>query len=252
MNLSKIVSYLDTELRIADFTDSSNNGLQVQNSGKIAKVCCGVDASLEFFEAAARRGADLLVCHHGLSWGDSLKRITDQNYRRISFLMKNDMALYACHLPLDAHPRLGNNALLCRTLGLRKVKPFGLYAGKLIGFAGELPRAMPYGEFKKLVDGRIANGNMQTMDFGKKTVRTVGVVSGGAADEVAEAGQAGLDVYLTGEPKLLAWHHAQDYRINAIFAGHYATERLGVMALGKELGRRFGLQAEFIDLLIPF
>jgi dinuclear metal center YbgI/SA1388 family protein len=252
MKLSKIVRFLDKELRIADFTDPSHNGLQVENSGKVTRVCCGVDASMEFFEETARRGADLVVCHHGLSWGDSLKRITDLNYKRLSFLIRHDMALYACHLPLDAHPRLGNNAQLCKVLGLRKVKPFGLYAGKMIGVAGELPRAMPYGEFKKLVGRTVANGNMQTMDFGKKTVSTVGIVSGGAADEIVEAGQAGLDVYLTGEPKLFAWHFAQEYLINAIFAGHYATERFGVIAVGQELTRRFGLRVEFIDLQVPF
>jgi dinuclear metal center YbgI/SA1388 family protein len=252
MNLSRIVRFLDKELRIGDFKDSSHNGLQVENSGKVTRICCGVDASLAFFEQAARRGADLVICHHGLSWGDSLKRITDRNYERLSFLIRHGMALYACHLPLDAHPRLGNNAQLCKALGLRKVKPFGLYAGKMIGFAGELPKAMPYGEFKKVVARAVANGNMQTMDFGRKTVRTVGIVSGGAADEIAEAGQAGLDVYLTGEPKLHAWHFAQEYRINAIFAGHYATERFGVMAVAKELTRRFGLRAEFVDLQVPF
>lgn len=252
MKLSTIVRFLDRELRIAEFKDSSHNGLQVQNSGKVTRICCGVDASLEFFEAAAERGANLVICHHGLSWGDSLKRITDLNYSRIAFLIRHDMALYACHLPLDAHPRLGNNAQLCKVLGLRKVKPFGLYDGRMIGYAGELPRAMPYREFKDLVGRKIANTNMQTMDFGKKMVRTIGIVSGGAADEVGEAGCAGLDVYLTGEPKLLAWHLAQEYGIHAIFAGHYATERFGVKAVGKELSRRFGLKAEFVDLRVPF
>jgi dinuclear metal center YbgI/SA1388 family protein len=252
MKLSKIVGFLDKELRIADFTDSSNNGLQIENSGNVTRVCCGVDASHEFFEEAAKRGADLVVCHHGLSWGDSLKRITDLNYRRLSVLMKHDIALYACHLPLDAHPRLGNNAQLCKALGLRKCRKFGFYAGKPIGFAGVLPKAMPYQAFKALVDKVVCNGNLQSMDFGKETVRSVGVVSGGAADEIREAGQDGLDVYLTGEPKLSAWHLAQEYRINAIFAGHYATERPGVMAVGRELVRRFRLKAEFIDLQIPF
>jgi dinuclear metal center YbgI/SA1388 family protein len=250
--LNAITRFLDRELRIGDFKDSSHNGLQVQNSGKVTRVCCGVDASLAFFEEAARRGADLAICHHGLSWGDSLKRITDLNYGRISFLIRHDIALYACHLPLDAHPRLGNNAQLCRLLGLRKVRPFGIYEGKMIGFAGELPRAMPYGRFKALVGSEIAGGDLRAMDFGRKVVRTVGVISGGAAHEAKEAGQAGLDVYLTGEANLSAWHVAQEYGINVVFAGHYATERFGVMAIGRELSRRFGLKADFIDLQVPF
>jgi dinuclear metal center YbgI/SA1388 family protein len=207
---------------------------------------------MEFFEAAEKLHADLLICHHGLSWGDSLKRITDLNYRRLSFLLKHDMALYACHLPLDAHPRLGNNAQLCKAIGLKKLRPFGLYGDRSIGFAGELPKPLPYQSFKTLVNKVTGNRNLQTMDFGKRTVRSVGVVSGGAAEEIVEAGQKGLDVFLSGEPKLVAYHLAQEYHINAVFAGHYATERFGVMALAKELTRRLGVKAEFVDLAVPF
>ena len=116
VSAERVGEFLDRELHVTDFKDSSNNGLQVDNSGRVGRVCCGVDASLEFFEAAQRRGADMLICHHGLSWNDSLKRITDLNYRKIAFLMRHDMALYACHLPLDAHPRYGNNAVLARML----------------------------------------------------------------------------------------------------------------------------------------
>jgi dinuclear metal center YbgI/SA1388 family protein len=250
--LAKMVQFLDRELRVADFKDSSNNGLQVENGGRATRVCCGVDASMEFFEAAAKRHADLLICHHGLSWGDSLKRITGLNYKRLSFLLKHDIALYACHLPLDAHPRLGNNAQLCKALGLKKLKPFGLYEGKMIGFAGEFSKPMPYQSFKTLVTKVTGNHRLQTMDFGKKTIRTVGVISGGAADEVGEAGMAGLDVFFSGEPKLLAYNLAREYGMNAVFAGHYATERFGVIAVGNELARKFHVKAEFIDLNVPF
>lgn len=250
-NLSRIVDVLDRELKAQDFQDHSHNGLQVENSGRIRRVCAGVDASLAFFEKAAEKKADLLVCHHGLSWGDSLKRITDLNYRRLKFLMEHDMALYACHLPLDAHPRLGNNALICKALGLRGVKPFGCYHGMTIGFKGALPAALPYRRFKEMV--REVFGNIvATMDFGKQTVRTVAVVSGGAADEIAEAGAAGIDVYVSGEPKLTAWHLAQEYGINAVFAGHYATEVFGVKAIAELLSRRMAVKAEFIDMAVPF
>lgn len=250
--LDRIVGYLDRELRIADFKDSANNGLQVENSGRAGRVCCGVDASMEFFEAAAERGANLLVCHHGLSWGDSLKHITGLNYRRLAFLVRNDMALYACHLPLDAHPRLGNNAQLCRALGLKRLKPFGLYNGRLIGFRGELARPMSLKAFKSMVCRVTGAPDMKTMDFGKKTVRRIGVISGGAAAEVVDAAEAGLDVYLSGEPQLMAYNLAREYGINAIFAGHYATERFGVMAVGAELRRRFGVQSGFVDLKIRY
>ncbi|HUU46025.1 MAG TPA: Nif3-like dinuclear metal center hexameric protein [Acidobacteriota bacterium] len=127
--LQKIVSFLDRQLNIAAFQDDSNNGLRAQNSGKVQRACVGVDASMAFFERAAERKADLMICHHGLSWGDSLKRITGLNYRRMKFLLDRDMALYACHLPLDAHPRLGNNAQICKALGLTGLKPFGFSHG---------------------------------------------------------------------------------------------------------------------------
>jgi dinuclear metal center YbgI/SA1388 family protein len=250
-DLNEIVTFLDGELRISKFTDSSNNGLQVQNSGSVKKICCGVDASMEMFEAAARGGANMIVCHHGLSWADSLKHITDLNYKRLSYLIKHDIALYACHLPLDAHPRYGNNALICKALGLRRLRGFGNYHGTVIGFQGELPRPMAYKDFKKLVVKTIGR-ELLTMDFGKKTIRTVAVVSGGAGALLDDAGREGLDVFLSGEPSLQAYNNAQEYGINAMFAGHYATEVFGVRALAGLLKKRFRIEAEFVDLGIRY
>lgn len=250
-SLATIASFLDRELNIKEFADASHNGLQVENSGKIFRVGVGVDASLAFFEAAARRKIQMVICHHGLSWGDSLKRISGLNYRRLKFLLDHDMALYACHLPLDAHPRLGNNAQIAKALGLRRLKPFGLYHGVSIGFCGSLPEALPYAAFKSHVQ-RVMGNMVGTMDFGKRMVRTVAIVSGGAAEQIDEAGQNGIDVYVSGEPKLAAYHLAQEYKINAIFAGHYATEVFGVKALARLLMSRFGLKTEFIDMGIRF
>jgi dinuclear metal center YbgI/SA1388 family protein len=249
--LDAIVRFLDRELKVGAFQDSSHNGLQVANPGAVRKICCGVDASLQFFQEACRRGADLLICHHGISWDDSLKRITEINYGRLAFLIQHNLALYACHIPLDAHPRYGNNIQICRALKLRRIRKFGNYHGQVIGFAGELPRTMPYADFKKLAE-RICGNRIRSLDFGRRQVRTVAVVSGGAGDLIAEAGQKRFDVYLSGEPQLLAYHLAQEYRINAIFAGHYATETFGVRALAKLLRQRFKIPAEFIDLQIPY
>ncbi len=249
--VSRMAAYLDRRLRIADFRDESHNGLQVENSGTADHICAGVDASQAFFEAAAARGGRLLVCHHGLSWGDSLSRVTGLNYRRLKFLLDRDIALYACHLPLDAHPQLGNNAQLFRALGLRNRKPFGAYHGMTIGFRGEWPRAVPYAEFEERVR-RVVGGPVRVMAFGKKIVRTAAIVSGGGGDLLAQAGEQGLDVYLSGEPQLLCWHLARELRINAVFAGHYATETFGVKALARLLAARFGVAAEFLDLKVPF
>ncbi len=249
MNVSTIANYLAKALKIDEFQDSSHNGLQVANSGRVKKICCGVDASLEFFEQANAHGADMVICHHGISWGDSLSRITGLNYQRLSTLLKYDMALYACHLPLDAHPTLGNNAQICRTLGLKKLKPFGMYNGKLIGFEGMLPKPRRFTTFERMVSERIGQP-LHAWDCGKKTVQRIAVVSGGAAGEIAEAGEKGIDVYVSGEQSLAAYNLAREYGINAIFAGHYATERFGVQAVGERLKKRFGVEVEFLDMRI--
>ncbi len=251
VSLKKIVSFLDRELKTAEFQDYSNNGLQVENSGSISRICAGVDASLEFFMKASRQDADLLICHHGISWRDSLKRITGLNYGRIKFLMDRDMALYACHLPLDAHPQLGNNALICKELKLKGMKPFGSSYGVPLGFSGLLPATMPYGQFKTLL--RSVFGNITgSMDFGKDRVRTVAVISGGGCGEIVEAGESGIDVFLSGEPRLEAYSIAQEYRINAVFTGHYATEVFGVKAVAALLSEKFAVKSEFIDIKTPF
>lgn len=246
----EISSFLDKTLRVSAFEDRSHNGLQVANQGALRRVCCGVDASLDFFRAAQERGAGLLVCHHGISWGDSLRRITDLNYERIAFLIRHNMALYACHLPLDAHLRYGNNARICAALGIKGLKPFGMYHGQCIGFGGRLPQPLPYAQFLSMVEKRI--GPVRCMPFGKATVQSITVVSGGAADHVTEAAEQGYDVFLSGEPKLSAYHEAKERNIHAVFAGHYATETFGVKALAKLLCNRFRLPAEFVDFEIEF
>jgi dinuclear metal center YbgI/SA1388 family protein len=247
----RIAAYLDHLLKVDRFQDDSNNGLQVGNSGRVARVCCGVDASLDFFKEAQRRGAGLLVCHHGVSWGDSLKRLTELNYQRVSFLMKHDLALYAVHLPLDAHPTLGNNACMARALGLRQLKPFGAYHGQMIGLRGTLPAPLPLARFADRLK-RITRQPVTVLDFGRPKVRTVALVVGGGTSCVPEAARLGVDVFLSGEFNLAAYNTIRDLGMNALFGGHYATESLGVQALGKQLTRRFGVQAEFIDLAVPF
>ena len=251
MQLNNLVSFLDRELAIDRFTDDSHNGLQVANSGRVTRVCLGVDATLPFFEKAAACGADLVICHHGLSWGDSLKRITGLNRRLLSFLLEHDLALWACHLPLDAHPQLGNNARLAQALGLRARQPAFVYHGQKIGVRGELPRPMTFPAFQKRVRQVVGN-EIRCLDFGRAQVRTVGIVSGGAPSQIGEAVEMGLDVYLTGESSLYAYNLAVQEGINAVFAGHYATEKFGVQAVGELIRKRFGLPVAFVDMGIGY
>jgi dinuclear metal center YbgI/SA1388 family protein len=257
MELKKLVAALDAEMGLdgADrFHDDSNNGLQVANgSGRVTKIALGVDATLPFFERAVEAGADLAIVHHGISWGSSLKRITNLNYRMVSYLMRNDLALWACHLPLDAHPKLGNNAQLAQALGLRQQKPFGEYHGVAIGVRGSFAKPLTRAAFFERV--RRVTGNsaaMKTLEFGRATVRTVGVISGGAPSQVVDAIAAGLDAYITGESNLSAYNRALQDGINVAFAGHYATETFGVKAVGALIQKRFKLPVKFVDFKIPY
>lgn len=252
MNKDNLLAELAAKLRISDFTDFSNNGLQVDCSRRdIRKICTGVDASLPFFKAATEAGADMVICHHGISWGDSLKYITGLNYTQIKFLVEHDIALYACHLPLDAHAELGNNAGLCRALGLADQRPFGVYHGQSIGFSGSLPTPLSREAFADLVRAKI-NPDIKVIPFGKDEIRTVGVISGGASSSVSEAIDAGLDAFVTGEADLIAYNTCQQREMNMVAAGHYATEKFGVRALGEWLADSFGLEHEFIDFNVPY
>lgn len=252
MNLHELTTALDTLLNLAAFpADDSNNGLQIENSGEVTKICTGVDASLRFFEEAAARGADCVLVHHGLSWGDSLKRLTGLNYRLVRSALLRNMALYAAHLPVDAHPTLGNNARLAALLGLQNATPFFDYHGMTIGFKGSLPEATP---LEKIVTQlcETINPDLRVLPFGKREIRTIGIVSGGASTGVAAAAEEGLDLFLTGEPSLQGYNLAEQLGINAIFAGHYATERCGVQAIGDYIQSTWGIPVEHIDFEIPY
>lgn len=254
VSLDALVASLDTLLQPGKFHDSSHNGLQVASrQTRITNVCLGVDASLPLFQDAVKMGAQLVICHHGLSWGDSMARLTGLTFEQTAFLIEHRLALYACHLPLDAHPSLGNNAQLAKLLKLRRVSPFLRYhGGPEIGAKGELPKAMSLGQFARAVAKGVGCHDTTLYPFGKKSVRTVGIVSGGAADEIRQAHAEGLDVYLSGESNLNSYVFAQQAGMNAVFAGHYATETFGVRALGGHLRKTFGISTEFVDYKIPF
>lgn len=251
ITLDAFAQFLDRTLDCGAFRDASNNGLQVANGGRVSRVVTGVDASLRLFEEAASRGADAVICHHGLSWGDSLKRITGLNHRLVSFALQHGLAVYAAHLPLDAHPRCGNNAQLCKALGLGRLKPAFAYHGNTIGFVGELAAGQTLPAFCARVR-RAVSPHALALDFGTRRVRRVGVVSGGAGDMVDQAAELGVDVFLTGEASLQGYNLAENLRQNVVFAGHYATETFGVRALAALVSKRLRIPAEFVDFRIPF
>lgn len=251
LSLHRVAQFLDNTLQNNAFTDSSNNGLQIANKGSVSSIAVGVDASLRFLQAAHEQGADFVICHHGLSWTDSLKRITELNYDLVSFAITHNIAVYASHLPLDAHPLYGNNAQLAKMLKLRNIESAFSYHGNTIGVTGTLSTALTFTDFCTLIGHQITS-HYQSLDFGPKRVKRIGIVSGGGADMIAEAKTLGVDVFLTGEPSLQGYTQAENLKMNAIFAGHYATELTGVRALANLVTRKLRLPSTVIDFNITY
>jgi dinuclear metal center YbgI/SA1388 family protein len=251
MRLSDLTDYLDRYLEIARFSDASANGLQVENSGRVDKVGLAVDASLAAIGMAANAGCGFLLVHHGLTWGEPLL-IRGHHYRRIRALITADLALYAAHLPLDAHPEVGHNVRIARALGLSDTRPFGLYAGSFVGVQGLLSRQLSREE--ALLHCRKEVGPETTCFwFGPESIARVGIVSGSATDPALfeEAARAGIDLFVTGEPKHAAYNLASEIGLNIFYGGHYRTETFGVRALGSHLAERFGLTVEYLETGCP-
>ena len=243
--LERLVAFLDRELKLSEFPgDESVNGLQVEGTGQVRKVGLAVDACDHVFRQAAEQKTDIVIVHHGLIWG-GIKAVTGVMKKRIKTLLDADISLYACHLPLDWHPEYGNNSRILKALSIRRMGEFGEYHGKRIGCWGKTARGLPLKEFGRLVN-RALNTEAVTIGFGKK-VRNVGVVSGGGWSAIYDAEKIGIDTLLVGEPAHSAYTLAEEMQVNLVFAGHYATETLGVRAVGDLLRRKFGLDTVFID-----
>ena len=243
MKLEKIITWLDKTLNVADFDDVSNNGLQIARDGdEVETVAFAVDASVRAVEAAAQAGAQLLVVHHGISWGGGIRRISGGVSRVVRAAMEANLALYACHLPLDAHETLGNNAQLARLLGLRGIRKAFSYHGNVIGFVGEGrgPRV-----FKGLEALGVAPSTLQSLTLSPSQLH-IGVCSGGAGEFAEEAKELGCDLYLTGEASWGDVIAAENCGMAMVCAGHYATEVFGVRAVSGAMRR--ALKVNAVDL----
>jgi dinuclear metal center YbgI/SA1388 family protein len=249
MHIGEVDAYYRSFLRIDDLegTDSSLNGVQVSSGGDVRKIAFAVDACMDAFRLAALWGADLIFVHHGLFWGKNL-RVTGSHYERLKFLIDNNLALYAAHLPLDMHPEVGNNAGIAAALSLRETSPFGWYKGNAIGVKGRFCEALPREDVAKKLFGSSAAVPAKLLPFGKVFVETVGVVSGGAPFEVSEAIAEKLDLYITGDAAHEIYHLCQEEGINVLFAGHYQTETWGVRLVSEKTGRDTGLETRFFDV----
>jgi len=243
--LSAIVRYCERVLRTDEVNDydGAHNGLQAQNRGRVSRIAASVDASLATVRKAAAAQADLLVVHHGLFWGPRHPWV-GKHYELMRLLLENDLAVYSSHLPLDLHPRLGNNSQLAAALGLRNHKPFFFEKKQHLGV--QAAAAVPLKELTRRLQ-HVVRAEPTVLPGGPPLCRRIGIVTGGAGSEVKRAASEGVDTFITGEGPHWTFGLAEELGINVLYGGHYATETFGVKALAGELSRKFHVPWEFID-----
>lgn len=239
MNLSEICQFLDEFLEIESYSDVSNNGLQVEGKRVVERVAFAVDACMESFRAARRVEADMLIVHHGLIWG-GIEYVTGITKRRLDFLLRNGISLYAAHLPLDAHREVGNNATILRKIGIEPQEPFGEYKGVKIGYSATANVGV-----RDVVD---AFSKVRLLPFGPETAKKIAVVSGRGGFAVKEAIESGVELFITGEPEHEVYHLAKEGGLNVAFLGHYESERFGVESLMEVVEEKLGLETVFLDI----
>jgi len=246
----ELIAFLDGLLESPGRPDYGPNGLQVPGAEEVDLVVTGVSAHRELFEQAAAAGAQLVLCHHGIFWGESAGPVTEQLKARLKLLFDHDMSLAAYHLPLDAHPEVGNNALICEGLGLERETAFGEAKGAPVGWIGTAREPIT---LETLVERSTAffGSAPLVFDSGPAEIRRVGILSGGGSSALGEAIALGLDAFVTGEPTEHVMADAREGGIHFLAGGHYASETFGVMRLGELLAERFGVEHRFIDVPNP-
>jgi dinuclear metal center YbgI/SA1388 family protein len=268
--LRDLSAYLDSFLRINDIPDDANalNGLQVENSGTVERIVAAVDASQATIDGISRverqesnvegpfdvrlspssvAGPALLLVHHGMFWGGHAPA-TGRRHRKLRALYDNDTALYSAHIPLDLHPDVGNNVVLARRLGITEYDWFGMYKGVLLGVAGAAPAGLRKREALAPAIAttlHIPVSEVKLIPGGPEEIRRIGIITGGAGTAIGKAKEAGCDTYITGEGAAHTYFDAMELGVNVIYAGHYATETVGVQALAEHLSDRFKLPWEF-------
>lgn len=246
----KIISFADEALDAGAFDDYGPNGLQVPGSGEVRRVVTGVSAHLALIERAIESGAEMLIAHHGLFWSKQPQALSPAMAARLRTALGADLNIAAYHLPLDADPRIGNNALLCDHLGLERAGTFAPAGGRDIGVIGASPGGLSPSDLRARV-GEILDRDPLMLGDGPDPVHSIGIVSGGGAPFLSDAIGLGLDALITGEPAEQATADSREGGIHFIAAGHHATERFGITALGDLIAERFGIEHEFVDIPNP-
>jgi dinuclear metal center YbgI/SA1388 family protein len=247
----EILAFCDELLDVDSFDDYGPNGLQVPGAAEVERIATGVTASLELLERAVESGAQLVLTHHGLLWGDALSPLSVPMASRLRALLCADCSLAAYHLPLDAHPEIGNNALLREALGLEPdERPFGLAKGSAVGVVGRSAGPIGIAELRRRLSEAVGQEPL-VFEAGPERISSVGIVTGGGGFALHEAGPMGLDALVTGEPSEPVMGEAREYGVHFLAGGHYATETLGIRRLGELVAERFSVEQEFIDVPNP-
>lgn len=248
--LADLVAYLDAYLKIDSVRDYGPNGLQIEGRPTVRKLVTGVSGCRELFVRAREADADSVLVHHGLLWDFLPRQLTGVQYGRVAELVRAEISLLSYHLPLDRHEEVGNNAVASRRLGLDECEPFAEHRGVPIGCRGRLTEALSIAGLTARCE-EVFGQEPLVLSGGPDEIRTVGIVSGAADTSLWEAIDVGLDAFITGEPSEWVMNVAREAGIHFFAAGHYATERLGVQALGDHVRQKFDLEVEFIDVPNP-
>jgi dinuclear metal center YbgI/SA1388 family protein len=249
ISLTALVEEANRYLNALRISDYCPNGLQVEGRPQVSRIVSGVTASLELVEAAIEAEADVLLVHHGYFWKGENPCVSGMKQRRLKALLSNDVSLLAYHLPLDVHPDVGNNVQLAARLGITVEGPLEPDNPRTVGLIGSLAEAMSARAFARHV-GEVL-GREPLLVEGSDMIRRVGWCTGGGQGYIDQAIAAGVDLYLSGEASEQTFHSARENGISFIAAGHHATERYGVQALGDYLARRFAVEHIFIDCPNP-
>ncbi|CAD5375637.1 GTP cyclohydrolase 1 type 2 homolog [Pseudomonas sp. OF001] len=243
--LNTLVAEIDRHLDAARISDYCPNGLQVEGRAEVRRIVSGVTASQALLDAAVAWGADLVLVHHGYFWKSENPCVVGMKQRRLKTLLSHDISLLAYHLPLDLHPELGNNVQLARRLGLSVEGPLEPGNPRSVGLLGSLAEPLAPAEFAARVAQAL--GREPLLVAGTRPIRRVGWCTGAAQGYIEQAIAAGVDAYLTGEVSESTVHSARENGISFLAAGHHATERYGVQALGEWIASRFGVEHRFVD-----
>ncbi len=247
----EIIAFCDELLDSGSFEDYGPNGLQVPGAAEVSKLVTGVSANLELLQGAVDWGAELVLTHHGLLWGSELGPLSVPLASRLRALLCADASLAAYHLPLDAHPEIGNNALLRDALGLESDdRPFGRARGSAVGLIGRTPEPIDIDELARRLADAVGREPL-VFEAGPERISSVGIVTGSGGFALHEAGPLGLDALVTGEPSEPVMGEAREYGVHFLAGGHYATEIFGIRRLGELVAERFGVEHRFVDVPNP-